>query len=96
MIRLKIALVPMRLAGCVTPTAHQEPPRWPIAIDADFPDPAVLPADDGFFYASATQGSVADRMINIQIARSRDLAQWERLGDALSVKPVWASRTQDF
>jgi arabinan endo-1,5-alpha-L-arabinosidase len=35
-------------------------------------------------------------MLNIQIARSRDLVSWERLGDALPVKPLWASRTQDF
>jgi arabinan endo-1,5-alpha-L-arabinosidase len=35
-------------------------------------------------------------MLNIQVARSRDLVSWERLGDALPVKPEWAARTQDF
>ena len=35
-------------------------------------------------------------MTNIQVARSRDLAQWQHLGDALPAKPVWASKTQDF
>lgn len=35
-------------------------------------------------------------MQNIQIARSRDMQQWERVGDALPDKPVWASQTQDF
>ena len=62
------------------------------AIDGDFPDPAVLRAPDGFYYAYATQGQGA----NIQVARSRDLRRWERPGDALPVKPAWAARTQDF
>lgn len=35
-------------------------------------------------------------MVNVQIARSRDLRKWEHLGDALPVKPDWAGKTQDF
>jgi arabinan endo-1,5-alpha-L-arabinosidase len=66
-------------------------------LDTDFPDPAVLRASDGFYYAYATQTTTAEgRTLNIQVARSRDLAQWTHLGDALPVKPGWASRTQDF
>lgn len=65
-------------------------------FDENFPDPAVLRASDGFYYAYATQGEAGGRMHNIQVVRSRDLARWERLGDALPVKPAWASRTQDF
>jgi arabinan endo-1,5-alpha-L-arabinosidase len=34
--------------------------------------------------------------VNVQVARSRDLVRWDRLGDALPAKPRWASRTQDF
>lgn len=64
-------------------------------LDSDFPDPAVLTAADGFHYAYATQGG-ADGIRNIQMARSRNLVEWDDLGDALPVKPVWASRTQDF
>lgn len=63
-----------------------------IAIDADFPDPALLRASDGYFYVHATQGGGH----NIQVARSRDLKLWERLPDALPVKPMWAKATQDF
>ena len=66
------------------------------AIDADFPDPTLIRADDGNYYVYATQGTHGDRMDNIQVARSRDLKHWQRLGDALPVKPEWASRTQDF
>lgn len=65
-------------------------------IDSDFPDPAVLRAADGYYYVYATQTQQDGRWINLQVARSRDLRVWERLGDALPVKPAWASRTQDF
>ena len=62
----------------------------------DFPDPTVLRASDGFFYAYATQANVGGKELNIQVARSRDLVGWEHLGDALPAKPVWANRTQKF
>jgi arabinan endo-1,5-alpha-L-arabinosidase len=65
-------------------------------IDSDFPDPSALMAPDGFYYVYATQGETGGGMANIQLARSRDLIHWSRLGDALPVKPGWASRTQDF
>lgn len=66
------------------------------ALDANFPDPAVIKAADGFYYIYATQGEVDGKMQNIQIVRSRDLKQWQRVGDALPNKPVWARQTQDF
>lgn len=66
------------------------------ALDSDFPDPAVLRASDGWIYAYATQTTREDRVINIQVARSRDLASWDYLGEAMPGKPVWASRTQNF
>jgi arabinan endo-1,5-alpha-L-arabinosidase len=65
-------------------------------IDSDFPDPSVLLAPNGFYYVYATQGETGTGMANIQLARSRDLVHWARLGDALPTKPAWASRTQDF
>lgn len=89
MIRFQLAFAPMLLAGCATVE-----PR--VAIDADFPDPAARRGDDGTYYAYATQGQVDGQMVNIQIARSPDLRAWQHLGDALPVKPAWASRTQDF
>ena len=65
-------------------------------LDADFPDPAVILAPDGFYYAYATQTLLDSRWINIQVARSADLVHWEHLGDALPEKPSWARETQDF
>ena len=65
-------------------------------LDEDFPDPAVILAPDGFYYAYATQTLRDGAWINIQVARSTDLVHWELLGDALPTKPVWAETTQDF
>ena len=65
-------------------------------LDADFPDPAVIKAADGYYYAYATQSEVGGKFLNMQVARSPDLVRWEHLGDALPVKPGWASKTQDF
>jgi len=65
-------------------------------LDADFPDPAVIRAPDGFYYAYATQTLRDGEWINIQVARSADLVDWEHLGDALPQKPGWARTTQDF
>lgn len=65
-------------------------------LDHDFPDPAVLRAADGRFYAYATQTSAGGRMLNIQVARSSDLVRWDHLGDALPEKPRWAAVKQRF
>ncbi|HKQ99024.1 MAG TPA: glycoside hydrolase family 43 protein [Pyrinomonadaceae bacterium] len=65
-------------------------------FDSDFPDPTVMRASDGWYYAYATQTIINGRTINIQVARSRDMINWEHLGDALPVKPLWANQTQKF
>lgn len=64
--------------------------------DFDFPDPTVIRASDGYFYAYATQTNLNGNSINIQVARSVDLENWVHLGDALPVKPTWANQTQNF
>lgn len=64
-------------------------------LDADFPDPTVIKAGDGFYYAYGTQTQRGGKWINIQVARSRDLTHWQYLGEGLT-KPGWASNTQDF
>jgi arabinan endo-1,5-alpha-L-arabinosidase len=92
------AFASFALSSCATPlgraltaTAYTNP-----VLDTDFPDPAVIKAPDGFYYAYATQTKPADQWINIQLARSPDLVSWQSLGDALPTKPNWASKTQDF
>ena len=65
-------------------------------LDEDFPDPAVILADDGYYYAYGTQTLRSGHWINVQVARSPDLVHWEQLGDALPEKPDWTRETQDF
>ena len=65
-------------------------------FDVDFPDPTVMRSSDGWYYAYATQTIVDGKMVNIQVARSNDMVNWEHLGDALPVKPAWANQTQKF
>jgi arabinan endo-1,5-alpha-L-arabinosidase len=84
------------IAGCVSIAEPRTAAIVNPVIDANFPDPAALKAPDGYYYVYATQGEVDGKMQNIQAARSRDLANWERIGDALPAKPEWASKTQDF
>ena len=84
------------LSGCRTATAPPPVNYSNPVLDADFPDPAIIKAGDGYYYAYATQTDRDGRMINLQVARSGDLVHWQHLGDALPVKPSWASKTQDF
>ena len=83
----------LALTACATAPLPQSRFTNPV-LDTDFPDPTVIQAGDGAFYAYATQGG--DPVRNIQVARSPDMVTWQIVGDALPVKPSWASRTQDF
>lgn len=65
-------------------------------IDADFPDPTIIRGPAGRYYAYGTQTQRDGRWVDIQLASSTDLVHWRYLGDALPVKPSWASKTQDF
>jgi arabinan endo-1,5-alpha-L-arabinosidase len=95
--RLLAAFAALALYGCAgQPLAQSLPPHSNPVLDADFPDPAVIRASDGYYYAYATQTERDGKWVNLQVARSRDLRSWEHLGDALPAKPAWASKTQDF
>jgi len=63
-------------------------------IDENFPDPTIIRASDGWYYAYATQTKRAGRIINLQVARSRDLVEWEYMGEGLPQKPLWATDSQ--
>jgi arabinan endo-1,5-alpha-L-arabinosidase len=93
--RFLLALIALAAASCAsvpdTPATFANP-----VIDSDFPDPAILKARDGFYYVYATQTERDGKWLNLQVARSRDLAKWQHLGDALPARPAWASKTQDF
>lgn len=88
-----LPLFMLTIAGCATlPERTYVNP----VLERDFPDPAVLRAPDGWFYAYATQSEANGKTLNVQVARSPDLVQWAHLGDALPAKPRWAALTQDF
>lgn len=93
--RSLLPLLALLAASCATAPAPPATFANPV-IDSDFPDPAILRASDGYYYVYATQTERDGKWINLQVARSRDLVAWQPLGDALPVKPGWASRTQDF
>ena len=86
-------LAVMLSCGCSQKVLEYQNPVWNMAA----PDPAVIHAADGYYYAYATQGIGPDSvMCNIQLLRSADLVKWEHLGDALPQKPRWAQTTQNF
>lgn len=91
-----VSLAFIGLSGCATPVARSPATYVNPVIDADFPDPTVIRAPDGFYYGYATQTEHEGRWINIQVARSSDLVHWQYDGDALPTKPGWAASTQDF
>lgn len=92
-----IALLAVTLASCaVSPPGDTSATYANPVLEMDFPDPAVLRGPDGWFYAYATQSESGGRMLNMQVARSRDLVQWEHLGDALPEKPRWAASKQEL
>lgn len=89
-----LAAAALVLAGCAAvpePASYRNP-----LLGHEFADPAVLRAEDGWYYAYATQGAPHGRMLNIQVARSRDLVRWEPRGDALPEKPAWGRAKQWF
>ena len=55
-------------------------------IDDNFPDPTIIRAADGWYYAYGTQTKRAGVIINLQVARSADLVSWEYLGEGLPAK----------
>jgi arabinan endo-1,5-alpha-L-arabinosidase len=89
-------IVTSLFACAPAPQNHAAPNYTNPVLDSDFPDPAVLKAPDGYYYAYATQTEREGKMINVQVARSRDMVAWQHLGDALPAKPGWAAKTQDF
>lgn len=75
-------------AQAVKKTGYQNP-----VFNHDFPDPNLVKGKDGYFYAYSTQTNWKKEGFGgsyvIPILRSKDLMQWEVVGDALKKKPDW-------
>lgn len=80
----------------IVSNAQQTNAKHNPVINADFPDPTVILANDGKYYAYATNARKDGKWINIQVASSTDLFNWQYIGDALPQKPTWASTTQNY
>lgn len=81
---------------CSFPAVAQKTYTNPV-LKTVFADPAVIKAPDGWFYAYATRTWHEEKkMVNIQIAKSKDLVHWEYLPDGMPVKPSWADSTDEF
>ena len=79
---LAIPSVRAALPGMTQSTVYTNPViRW------DFADPHVIKARDGFYYAYSTEHLTYERLAYIQVARSRDLVDWELLPDAMPERP---------
>lgn len=83
-------IITLLLSSCLSYAQHNP------VLNIDFPDPTVILAADGKYYAYATNGRHDDKWINIQVASSTDLFNWDYTGDALPQKASWASTTQNY
>jgi arabinan endo-1,5-alpha-L-arabinosidase len=97
---LRIAVAALTFAGCGGGGGTDPgPPPTPkctgacyknAVLNQDFPDPTVILASDGFYYAFATQTvSGAGQQLNIQGAKSSDLVHWTYLGEVMPTRAAW-------
>jgi arabinan endo-1,5-alpha-L-arabinosidase len=64
--------------------AYQNP-----VLHNDAPDPSVIRAPDGSYYAYTTQSYHGANFYNIPVLRSEDLVHWTLVGDAFDERPSW-------
>ena len=70
----------------VTPTGLSGPSFTNPVYKLDFPDPYVMLVGDTYYAYATTNGSTT----NIRVIRSKDLVNWEEVGDALPALPKWS------
>jgi beta-xylosidase len=90
------ALADGRPSAGATPTTYRNPVSASFADT--FADPSLVRGKDGWWYAYATsdplrQGEHTPHLI--PMARSRDLAHWDYVRDALPARPAWADSTRN-
>ncbi|RNA68060.1 arabinan endo-1,5-alpha-L-arabinosidase [Alteribacter keqinensis] len=67
-------------------TEYQNPVFEPVIAD-----PSIIKAEDGFYYVYGTEDNWGDGMGSrvVPIVRSRNLTDWEYVGEAFHEKPDW-------
>lgn len=91
---MALFLVACSFSGEKSTTAAPERPKQfqnPV-FNKDFPDPNLVKAPDGYFYAYSTQANWGSGTLVMPILRSRDLVNWEEMGAALEKRPGWKEK----
>jgi arabinan endo-1,5-alpha-L-arabinosidase len=84
-----LALLAVLVGGYVALIGATPAYRNPV-LDNDAPDPSVIRAANGLYYAYTTQAYHGAQFVNIPILRTADLLEWELVGDAFPENPDWA------
>jgi beta-xylosidase len=77
---------PTTPAQTLAPTELSGPSFTNPVYKLDFPDPYVMRVGDTYYAYATTNGSTT----NIRVIMSKDLVNWEELGDALPALPEWS------
>lgn len=95
---ISIALVMIVAAVTIFWSFSEEEPGSPVSYtnpiyQHDAPDPTVIKAKDGYYYAITTQSEYNGNLVPLPILRSKDLIHWEEKGTVFTVDqvPSWAT-----
>jgi arabinan endo-1,5-alpha-L-arabinosidase len=83
-----VALVAVAAIALLVPRVLAPAYENPV-LRNDAPDPSVIRAADGAYYAYTTQSYHDAVFHNVPVLRSEDLITWELLGDAMPTRPDW-------
>lgn len=74
----------------VEPTANQIVVAYSNPVFShDAPDPAILKAEDGYYYSITTQTQYEGKYTGLPILRTKDLVNWEQVGEVFPELPEW-------
>ncbi|QTN00553.1 family 43 glycosylhydrolase [Sediminibacillus dalangtanensis] len=90
---LLLGMICTALFGCSSESGQsemQETYQNPV-YEPVLADPSILKAEDGFYYAYGTEDAWGDDAETklVPIVRSKDLSEWEYIGEAFKDKPEW-------
>ncbi len=89
--RLLVAVAVVALVGAVAVwfVQSRDPAYRNPVLHNDAPDPSIIRADDGSYYAYTTQSYHDAVFYNVPVLHSTDLVHWRLVGDAFSERPDW-------
>jgi arabinan endo-1,5-alpha-L-arabinosidase len=68
---------------------QREPAYRNPVLHNDAPDPSLIRAEDGTYFAYTTQSYYGADFYNIPVLHSTDLVHWRLVGDAFDERPAW-------